>query len=383
MKKILLLVFLTTYPCFSQTVVLSGLYNTTATAVTLLSGQGSYLPTAPPSFYASWYDSTYVPPTLDPNYEIVTVSVRSGDVLSSISRGQGGTTPKNHNTLGHVYWMSLYSSITPTFTTTSTCTQTMTNVFTNTSTLTYVNTPTITPTPTTTNTPTITNTPTVTNTPTDYHVWTLQDRWNMTRTAAPTGTVTPTFTSTSTSTFTTTNTTTSTSTATLSPTFTSTFTTPPTSTATPTVTMTPTVTNTFTPLQVSNINTYAVTIVSTYVAGGSYTGSVTFPYIAKQIGFVCSVSSGVTFPATATPYFVFCKTVQGISNLIGFNGGNIIVKPCSNPPANAAIVNDVSQSNCWTIGSSLINTNVLFYRTEGSFLLSASTPVTLMFVESY
>ena len=163
----------------------------------------------------------------------------------------------------------------------------------------------------------------------------------------------------------------------------SSYTATPTGSPTYTPSSTPTVTNTFTPLQVSNINTYAVTIVSTYVANGMYSGSVSFPYIAKQIGFVCSVSSGVTFLATATPYFVFNKTMQGIINPIGLNSTSIVVRPCSNPPTEIAIINDVSQNNCYTVGSSLINSNVLFYKTENSFILSASTPVTLMFIESY
>ena len=83
-------------------------YSSSATAITLQSGQGSKLPSAP--FNLVWWNSTDYPnPANDPNVEIVRVTAIATDTLT-ISRAQEGTSATNHNTGGKTY--SLVQGIT-------------------------------------------------------------------------------------------------------------------------------------------------------------------------------------------------------------------------------------------------------------------------------
>jgi len=82
---------------FTQVQASAG-YGSSATAITLQSGQGSKLPPAP--FNLIWWNSTDYPnPADDPNVEIVRVTNVSTDTLT-ITRGQEGTSAANHNTGG-------------------------------------------------------------------------------------------------------------------------------------------------------------------------------------------------------------------------------------------------------------------------------------------
>jgi len=80
-------------------------YTSSATAVTLQSGQGSKLPATP--FNLIWWDSTDYPnPANDPNVEIVRVTNVTADTIT-ITRGQESTTAANHNTGGKTYSLVL------------------------------------------------------------------------------------------------------------------------------------------------------------------------------------------------------------------------------------------------------------------------------------
>lgn len=88
-------------------VTVSGTYNSSATSITLQTGDGANLPSVG-SFNLAWYDSTNYPAAIDdPNYEIVRCS-RSTDVLTC-TRGaesaSGGGAASNKNTGGAVYKM--------------------------------------------------------------------------------------------------------------------------------------------------------------------------------------------------------------------------------------------------------------------------------------
>jgi uncharacterized protein YaaQ len=89
---------------FTQVQASAG-YGSSATAITLQSGQGSKLPAAP--FNLIWWNSTDYPnPANDPNVEIVRVTNVSTDTLT-IARGQEGTSAANHNTGGKTYSLVL------------------------------------------------------------------------------------------------------------------------------------------------------------------------------------------------------------------------------------------------------------------------------------
>jgi hypothetical protein len=80
-------------------------YSSSATAITLQSGQGSKLPATP--FQLIWWNSTDYPNTAnDPNVEIVRVTNVTGDTLT-ITRAQEGTTASNKNTAGKTYSLVL------------------------------------------------------------------------------------------------------------------------------------------------------------------------------------------------------------------------------------------------------------------------------------
>lgn len=88
-------------------VTLSTGYNSSATSVVLVAGQGALLPTAP--FNAVWWNSTdYTDPADDPNVEIVRVTNIATDTLT-ITRGQetafGAPAASNKNTAGKTYKM--------------------------------------------------------------------------------------------------------------------------------------------------------------------------------------------------------------------------------------------------------------------------------------
>ena len=77
-----------------------------ATTASLISGDGAKLPdTAEGAFNLTVWDNTLYPnaPYLDPNRERIRVTVRTGDVLTTIQRAQEGTSNVNHNTSGHIY----------------------------------------------------------------------------------------------------------------------------------------------------------------------------------------------------------------------------------------------------------------------------------------
>lgn len=80
-------------------------YSSSATAITLQSGQGSKLPSAP--FNLIWWNSTDYPnPANDPNVEIVRVTNIASDTLT-ITRAQEGTSATNKNTGGKTYSLVL------------------------------------------------------------------------------------------------------------------------------------------------------------------------------------------------------------------------------------------------------------------------------------
>lgn len=165
-------------------------YGSAATAVTLVSGQGSQLP-APGSnyvqpFLAFWYDSRFNSYAQDPNAEAVLVTAVKGDVLT-VTRAQAGTPASNHSTAGRSYLMyvqgytitikdgdySIFSPVFPNMVILGVLNPagTPVPVRVDANNVPYVNTsaaPTLTPTPTFTPTftPTVTFTPTNTPTPT-------------------------------------------------------------------------------------------------------------------------------------------------------------------------------------------------------------------------
>lgn len=80
-------------------------YSSSATSITLQSGQGAKLPAAP--FNLIWWNSTDYPnPANDPNVEIVRVTNVSTDTLT-ITRAQESTSAANHNTGGKTYSLVL------------------------------------------------------------------------------------------------------------------------------------------------------------------------------------------------------------------------------------------------------------------------------------
>ncbi len=80
-------------------------YTSSATSITLQSGQSARLPAAP--FNLIWWDSTDYPnPANDPNVEIVRVTNISMDTIT-ITRGQEGTSAANHNTGSKTYSLVL------------------------------------------------------------------------------------------------------------------------------------------------------------------------------------------------------------------------------------------------------------------------------------
>lgn len=80
-------------------------YSSSATAITLQSGQGSRLPATP--FNLIWWNSTDYPnPANDPNVEIVRVTNVVTDTLT-ITRGQESTSAANHNTTAKTYSLVL------------------------------------------------------------------------------------------------------------------------------------------------------------------------------------------------------------------------------------------------------------------------------------
>ncbi len=93
---------------FAKVEVSTG-YDSTATSIALVTGDGSKLPdpSTDGAFNLIWWNSTdYPDPADDPNVEIVRCTARSGDTLTII-RGQEGTTASNKNTTGKTYKMVL------------------------------------------------------------------------------------------------------------------------------------------------------------------------------------------------------------------------------------------------------------------------------------
>jgi hypothetical protein len=83
----------------------SGGYDQNASIITLVSG-GSILPSSG-GFNVTWWNATdYTDPSLDPNVEIVRVTVVSGNTLT-VTRGQEGTAASAKNTAGKTYAMML------------------------------------------------------------------------------------------------------------------------------------------------------------------------------------------------------------------------------------------------------------------------------------
>lgn len=75
-----------------------GLYDASATFVTLASGAGAKLPTPP--FNCGWANTTLYPDAIsDPNYEIVRVTAKSGDIMT-VLRNQEGLGAFTHNFAG-------------------------------------------------------------------------------------------------------------------------------------------------------------------------------------------------------------------------------------------------------------------------------------------
>lgn len=79
-------------------------YNSAATSVILIGGDGAKLPSATPYYLVWWNATDYPDPSDDPNKEIVRVTTRSTDTLT-IVRGQDGTSAANHNTTFKIYRM--------------------------------------------------------------------------------------------------------------------------------------------------------------------------------------------------------------------------------------------------------------------------------------
>jgi len=80
-------------------------YSSSATSITLQSGQGSKLPATP--FNLIWWNSTDYPnPANDPNVEIVRATNVTGDTVT-VTRAQESTTATNKNTSGKTYSLVL------------------------------------------------------------------------------------------------------------------------------------------------------------------------------------------------------------------------------------------------------------------------------------
>jgi hypothetical protein len=93
---------------FAKVTVSQG-YDSTATQITLVTGNGAKLPDPETegAFNLVWYNDTdYKDPADDPYVEIVRVTAKSGDTLT-IQRGQEGTSAQNHNLPGKTYKMVL------------------------------------------------------------------------------------------------------------------------------------------------------------------------------------------------------------------------------------------------------------------------------------
>jgi len=93
---------------FAKVTVSQG-YDSLAISITLNTGDGDKLPdpATDGEFNLVWWNYTdYKDPADDPNVEIVRVTAKSGDTLT-ITRGQEGTTPQDHNITGKTYKMVL------------------------------------------------------------------------------------------------------------------------------------------------------------------------------------------------------------------------------------------------------------------------------------
>jgi ligand-binding sensor domain-containing protein len=84
-------------------------YDAAATTIVLATSEGSKFPSFPGNtFNLTWWNSTdYADPADDPTKEIIKVGARTGDTLSSITRGQEGTSAAAHNVSGKVYKVAL------------------------------------------------------------------------------------------------------------------------------------------------------------------------------------------------------------------------------------------------------------------------------------
>lgn len=93
-------------------VTVNGTYTAGATtSILLTTGHGANLPT-PNGYYLVWWNDTDYAnnPYADPNKEIIFVVARSGDTLSTITRGQDGTSATAKNTAGKTYKMELVAN---------------------------------------------------------------------------------------------------------------------------------------------------------------------------------------------------------------------------------------------------------------------------------
>lgn len=89
-------------------VEVSGLYDASATEITLQTGEGAKLPnpSTDGSFSVVWWNVTDYPEVVnDPNKEIVLVTARTGDVIT-ITRAQEGTSASTKNVSGRTYKMA-------------------------------------------------------------------------------------------------------------------------------------------------------------------------------------------------------------------------------------------------------------------------------------
>lgn len=82
--------------------VLSQGYNSSATSIVASTGSGAKFPSSFPYPIVWWNCTDYGAPHLDPSVEIVSVTNRTSDTFT-ITRGQEGTSPVNHNTAGKQY----------------------------------------------------------------------------------------------------------------------------------------------------------------------------------------------------------------------------------------------------------------------------------------
>lgn len=86
-------------------VLVSGLYNASATSVILASAEGAKLPVSP--FNLTWWDATtFSDPSDDPKVEIIRVTAITSDTLT-ITRGQEGTSASTKSTASSQYEMIL------------------------------------------------------------------------------------------------------------------------------------------------------------------------------------------------------------------------------------------------------------------------------------